>query len=64
MVAVTVPVAILVPTPLVGVPPSVVFAIAALPLCVQVPSPFLGLTAALAVFANRLIQFCFRVLNL
>src|SRR4029077_8670093 len=63
MVTVTVPVAILVPTPLVGIPPSVVCTPAALPLRVQVPSPFLGLTAALAVSANRLIQFCFRVLN-
>jgi hypothetical protein len=62
-VTITIPIAIFVPPPLVGVPPSMVFAPAALPLCVQVPSPFLGLAAALAVFANRLIQFCFRVLN-
>ena len=55
-IMVTVPVAIVVPTLLVTVPPAVVCVPAAFPLRVQVPSPLLGLAAALAVFANRLIQ--------
>ena len=54
-IMVTVPVAIVMPTLFVTVPPSVVRVPAAFTLRVQVPSPFFGLVAALAVFANLLI---------
>ena len=64
MVTVAVPVAIGMPTPLLAIPPSVVLVPAAFPLRVQFSSLFGGLVAALAVFADRLIQFRFRALNL
>ena len=64
MVTVAVPVAIGMPTPLLAIPPSVVLVPAALPLRAQFSSLFDGLVAALAVFADRLIQFRFRALNL
>jgi hypothetical protein len=60
---VMVPVAICVPLMIVTVPPPVVRVPAAFALCIQIAPPLLRLVAALAVFANRLIQFCFRVLN-
>jgi hypothetical protein len=59
-----VPVAICVPLMIVTVPPPVVRAPAAFALCIQIAPPLLRLVAALAVFANRLIQLCFGALNL
>ena len=53
------PVTIGVPLMVVSVPPSVVRVPAALPLGIQIVPPLVGLVAAFAVFANRLIKFCF-----
>jgi hypothetical protein len=64
VVTVMVPVTICVPLTIVSVPPPVVRVPAAFALCIQIAPPLLRLVAALAVFANRLIQFCFRTLNL
>jgi hypothetical protein len=64
VVTVMVPVTICVPSTIVTVPPPVVRVPAAFALCIQFAPPLLCLVAALAMFANRLIQLCFRTLNL
>jgi hypothetical protein len=61
---VMVPVTICVPLMIVTVPPPVVRIPAAFALRIQITPPLVRLVAALAVFANRLIQLCFRMLNL
>ena len=62
-IVVTIPVAIGMPTLLLAIPPSVIPVPAAFPLRVQVSSLLVGLMAALAVFANRLVQPGFRALH-
>jgi hypothetical protein len=58
------PVSVGVPLMVVAVPPSMVRVPAAFPLGVQIAPPLVRLVAALAVLANRLIQFGFRLLDL
>jgi hypothetical protein len=64
VVVVLVPVMSIVPTLVMAVPPAVVRAPAAFALGIQVAPPFLGLTAALAVFVNGRIESGFGALNL
>jgi hypothetical protein len=54
---VMIPIAIVVPTVVAAVPPSVIPGEASLALGIQVPPPLVRLPAAFAVPANRLIQF-------
>ena len=56
---ITVPVAIFVPATFVAIPPSMELAPTTLSRSVQVSSPVICLTAALAVFANGIIKSCF-----
>jgi hypothetical protein len=58
-----VPVAIVMPAMFVTVPPSVVPAPATLAFRIQVSPPLVSLVAALAVFANRLIELDFPALD-
>jgi O-antigen ligase len=63
-IVITIPVAILMPTPFVPVPPSVVRVPAAFPLLVQLAASFVRLPATFAVSTDRLIQSGFRAFNL
>ena len=56
---VVIPIAVVVPATIVTVPPSVIPAEASFPFRVQVTPPLICLVAALAVFANRLIELHF-----
>jgi hypothetical protein len=60
---VAIPVAIIVPAMLVAVPPSVIRIPAAFALGIQVTPTLVRLVAALAMFANGLVQLYFGALN-
>jgi hypothetical protein len=45
------------------VPPLVILIPATLPFSIQIPPPFLGLVAALAMFFDGFVQSCFRLFN-
>jgi hypothetical protein len=56
---VTVPIAVGMPLTIMAIPPSVIGIPAAFAFGIQIMPALLGLVAALAVLANRLVKFCF-----
>lgn len=58
------PITVGVPLVVVAVPPPVICVPATLALGIQITPPLLRLVAVFAVFANRLVQFGFRLLDL
>ncbi len=61
---VAVPIPVGVPLMIVATPPSVIGIPAVFAFGVQIMAALLSLVAALAVFANRLVKFCFSAFDL